>query len=102
MDDGTRARFPAVPPAAGHYESYYMRAAHPTDPLGVWIRYTVHKRPDALPCKCASSQKPSDFQSLRRYALGIEFRSPLTLRPHQSKPIPRGALKPVTRDLHQA
>ena len=49
MDDATRARFPDVPQAAGHYESYYMRAAHPTEPLGVWIRYTVHKRPDALP-----------------------------------------------------
>ena len=47
MDDPTRARFPDVPPDAGHYESFYLRAAHPSEPLGIWIRYTVHKRPGA-------------------------------------------------------
>jgi hypothetical protein len=41
----TEARFPAVPAAAGHYESFYLKACHPSRPLGVWIRYTVHKRP---------------------------------------------------------
>jgi hypothetical protein len=45
MDDPTRARFPDVPYDAGHYESFYLRAAHPSEALGVWIRYTVHKRP---------------------------------------------------------
>ena len=25
----------------GHYESYFLRANHPTRPLGFWIRYTV-------------------------------------------------------------
>jgi hypothetical protein len=49
MDDPTRARFPDVPPEAGHYESFYLRAAHPSEPLGVWIRYTVHTRPGAEP-----------------------------------------------------
>ncbi len=49
MEDATRARFPDVEPAAGFYESYYLRAAHPAEPLGVWIRYTVHKRPGAPP-----------------------------------------------------
>src|SRR5689334_21354179 len=49
MDDPTRARFPDVPGDAGHYESFYLRAAHPSRPLGVWIRYTVHKRPDEEP-----------------------------------------------------
>src|SRR5213596_1845008 len=49
MDDPTRARFPDVPHLAGHYESFYLRAAHPSEPLGIWIRYTVHKRPDAEP-----------------------------------------------------
>ena len=42
-------RFPAVPQAKGHYESFYIRACHPSDPLGVWIRYTVHKRPGQAP-----------------------------------------------------
>jgi hypothetical protein len=43
--DWTAARFPHVPAAAGHYESYYLKACHPDEPLGLWIRYTVHKRP---------------------------------------------------------
>jgi hypothetical protein len=39
------ARFPGVPLRAGHYESFYVKACHPDGGLGVWIRYTVHKRP---------------------------------------------------------
>ncbi len=39
------ARFPDVALAAGHYESVYLKACHPDGGLGVWIRYTVHKRP---------------------------------------------------------
>jgi hypothetical protein len=45
----TEARFPGVPSEAGHYESFYLKACHPLRPLGVWIRYTVHKRPGAAP-----------------------------------------------------
>ena len=45
--DPTAARFPAVPARAGHYESFYLKLCHPSEPLGVWIRYTVHKRPGA-------------------------------------------------------
>jgi hypothetical protein len=47
--DPLEARFPTVPPKAGHYESFYLKACHPTEPLGVWIRHTVHKRPGAEP-----------------------------------------------------
>src|SRR5215212_9217872 len=47
--DPTEARFPAAAPKAGHYESIYLKACHPAQPLGVWIRYTVHKRPGAEP-----------------------------------------------------
>jgi len=43
------ARFPELPLAAGHYESFYLKASHPTDPVAVWIRYTIHKRPGAAP-----------------------------------------------------
>lgn len=39
------ARFPRIPAAAGHYESFYVKACHPRGGLGAWIRYTVHKRP---------------------------------------------------------
>jgi hypothetical protein len=45
----TRARFPDVPRAAGHYESFYLKASHPSEPVSVWIRYTVHKRPGEEP-----------------------------------------------------
>jgi hypothetical protein len=45
----TEARFPAAPAAAGRYESFYLKACHPGQALGVWIRYTVHKRPGAEP-----------------------------------------------------
>jgi hypothetical protein len=29
----------------GMYESFYLRAVAPDEPVGAWIRYTVHKRP---------------------------------------------------------
>jgi hypothetical protein len=45
----SRARFPHVAASAGHYESFYLKACHPEGGLGVWIRYTVHKRPDGEP-----------------------------------------------------
>ena len=45
----TAARFPGVPASRGHYESFYLKAGHPEKPLAVWIRYTIHKRPDADP-----------------------------------------------------
>jgi hypothetical protein len=43
----TEARFTDLPAGAGHYESFYLKACDPDRPLGVWIRYTVHKRPGA-------------------------------------------------------
>jgi hypothetical protein len=45
----TDARFPAIAAGAGHYESWYLKLAHPSEPLGVWIRHTIHKRPGAEP-----------------------------------------------------
>ena len=45
----TEARFPAVAEDRGHYESWYLKACHPAEPMGVWIRYTVHKRPGEGP-----------------------------------------------------
>jgi hypothetical protein len=41
----TAAVFQSVARGRGHYESFYLRASHPSEPLGVWIRHTVHKRP---------------------------------------------------------
>src|SRR3954452_12891078 len=45
----THAAFPDVARERGHYESFYLRASHPSEPLGIWIRHTVHKPPGAAP-----------------------------------------------------
>ncbi|HEV3093891.1 MAG TPA: hypothetical protein VGY30_05180 [Solirubrobacteraceae bacterium] len=37
--------FVHAPIGKGMYESFYLRAVAPDEPVGVWIRYTVHKRP---------------------------------------------------------
>jgi hypothetical protein len=41
--------FPDAPLRAGLYESFYLRAVHPEQPLGAWIRYTVEKPPGQRP-----------------------------------------------------
>lgn len=41
--------FPGTPANRGMYESFYLRAVSPEEPVGAWIRYTVHKPPDAPP-----------------------------------------------------
>lgn len=45
IPDSLAPRFPSVATRAGHYESTYLVAGHPSLPIAVWIRYTVHKRP---------------------------------------------------------
>ena len=46
IDTGAVApRWPEVRAGRGHYESYFLRAVHPTEPRGVWIRYTVMVSP---------------------------------------------------------
>jgi hypothetical protein len=45
----TEARFPNMSAGSGHYESFYIKATRPGGGNGVWIRHTVHKRPDAEP-----------------------------------------------------
>jgi len=38
-------RFSTVAGTAGHYESYFVKAHHPTEPKAFWLRHTVHQRP---------------------------------------------------------
>ncbi len=45
----TATKFPAADIKTGMYESFYLRAVSPREPVGAWIRYTVHKRPGAQP-----------------------------------------------------
>ncbi|MHB8243324.1 MAG: hypothetical protein ACYDHN_15215 [Solirubrobacteraceae bacterium] len=47
MDSG--AVFQRAHMRAGMYESFYLRAVAPDEPLGVWIRHTVHKAPGQAP-----------------------------------------------------
>ena len=47
MEDLIQPRFPSFAHGDGGYESYYLKAAHPSEPKAVWIRHTVHKRPGA-------------------------------------------------------
>ncbi|MGZ5418896.1 MAG: hypothetical protein ACXWES_00065 [Solirubrobacterales bacterium] len=48
----TQARFPEVGPEDGHYESFYIKAVRPGGGEAIWIRHTIHKRPDR-PASCA-------------------------------------------------
>jgi hypothetical protein len=43
------AIFPRAPIGAGMYESFYLRAIAPEQPVGIWIRNTVHKAPGRSP-----------------------------------------------------
>ena len=43
------ARFPAVGANAGHYESFYLKCGDAASRRGLWLRYTVHKRPGEAP-----------------------------------------------------
>ncbi|TFV72494.1 hypothetical protein E4P40_20510 [Blastococcus sp. CT_GayMR20] len=47
--DATAPRWPDVPAGRGHYESFYLRAVSPSEPRGVWIRYTVSQPPGGRP-----------------------------------------------------
>lgn len=38
-------RFPHVAAQAPHYESYFLKANHPTEQRAFWLRHTVHQRP---------------------------------------------------------
>jgi hypothetical protein len=49
MVDATAARWPAVRPGRGHYESWFLRAVDPAAPRGIWIRYTVTVPPGGDP-----------------------------------------------------
>lgn len=41
--------FARTPIDKGVYESFYLRAVAPEEPVGAWIRYTVHKLPGQAP-----------------------------------------------------
>ena len=45
MTDAMAARFPHVAARAGHYESFYVKAADPDGGRAIWLRHTVHKPP---------------------------------------------------------
>jgi hypothetical protein len=61
------AVFPNASQRSGMYESFYLRAVSPDEPVGVWIRYTVHRRPGApvhgsLWCTVFDARRGRPFQ----------------------------------------
>jgi hypothetical protein len=61
-----RPVFARTPMKKGMYESFYLRAVSAEEPLGAWIRYTVHKRPNAAPegslwCTVFDASRPAPF-----------------------------------------
>ena len=59
--------FASASPREGMYESFYLRALSPTEPIGAWIRYTVHKRPGERPkgslwCTVFDARAPAPSQ----------------------------------------
>ena len=75
----TSARFPDVARDAGHYESFYIKATHPSEARAVWIRHTVWKAPGteavgSIWCTLfdASWERPVAFkETLEPAALGV-------------------------------
>jgi hypothetical protein len=60
------AIFPEAPMRAGMYESFYLRAVAPDEPVGVWIRHTVLKHPGQSPrgsvwCTVFDARRPQPF-----------------------------------------
>jgi hypothetical protein len=58
--------FPSAPLQAGMYESFYLRAVCPEQPVGAWVRYTVQKPPGQPPrgslwCTVFDAAKGSPF-----------------------------------------
>jgi hypothetical protein len=63
---GTAAVFPGAQTGAGMYESFYLRAFSPREPVGVWIRHTAHKTPGqpvrgSLWCTFFDARRPRPF-----------------------------------------
>ena len=49
----TEARYPGLKPDAGHYESFFLRAARPSGGEGLWIRYTIDRAPGGKPASAS-------------------------------------------------
>jgi hypothetical protein len=45
--DPATPRFGHLGPGDGHYESYFLKAHHPSEPVAFWMRHTIHQRPGA-------------------------------------------------------
>jgi hypothetical protein len=64
---GTTAIFPRARRRSGMYESFYLRAVSPREPVGVWIRHTVQKPPGrrahgSLWCTVFDAARGAPFQ----------------------------------------
>ena len=78
----TAARFPEVDPAAGLYESFYIKAADPAGGRALWLRHTIHKPPGA---------EPSGSLWLTFFEKGTEPRATKATYGAESLSVPAGA-----------
>ena len=94
--------FASAPARKGMYESFYLRAVSPREPIGVWIRHTVHKPPGkrargSVWCTVFDAARPSPFMhKLTSDALSVPSEAWIEVgRPGQGEPGatmgPRGA-----------
>ena len=57
----TEARYPSLKPDAGHYESFFLRAARPSGGEGIWIRYTIDRAPGGKPASASQTGETKSF-----------------------------------------
>jgi hypothetical protein len=75
------------------YESFYLRAVSPTEPVGAWIRYTVHKRPGepargSLWCTVFDAERGAPFMhKLSTEELGVPAEGWISIGDAQLTPI---------------
>lgn len=62
--------------AAGHYESYFQRANHPSRPLAFWIRYTIFS-PKGRPDQTVGELWASYFDGEKRCITAVKEAFPL-------------------------
>lgn len=70
---------------AGHYESYFLRANHPSRPLAFWIRYTIFS-PDNRPEKALAEVWAIWFDAERKKHVAAKNEIPLVQAVFSSDP----------------
>jgi len=92
VDDLLAARFPAIAWGAGGYESYYLKAAHPSEPKAVWIRHTVYQPQSAFVGWVYGDPDGSEHHTVNCSVADLELEMKLRTRPSLSLRAPARAV----------